>query len=263
VSCLLIAPADALADDARDAFTVTTPRLADRLLEGHDDITPDFRQWVIETRQSWHTNVMRALADGYNDGSLVRNQRRRLAEAALLQDPTDEQACRTLMRLAAEDSEISAALRAYDTLYRSLAEELDMEPSDATQALVAEIKMGQVHPLRFPPAPTIVVTRFAMPRLAVMPMRVLGRDAVARRITEGLIEDLVSSLSEPQEVTVVSTSFTSSYRGSHEDLDTVARDLSVQYALISSVQGKRQTADTFPRRELPVNTAVRARTILQ
>ena len=29
------------------------------------------------------------------------------------------------------------------------------------------------------------------------------------------------------------------------------------------LSGKRQTADTFPRRELPVNTAVRARTILQ
>ena len=66
-----------------------------------------------------------------------------LAEAALRLDPLHEAACRRVMRLAAEDGEIGAALRAYAGLYERLGRELDMEPSLATQELVAQVEQGQ------------------------------------------------------------------------------------------------------------------------
>ncbi|HUB11381.1 MAG TPA: BTAD domain-containing putative transcriptional regulator [Acetobacteraceae bacterium] len=118
-------------------------RLAETLLEGLDDLDPSFHGWVTARRQTVHDRLIRGLEEAYREASLPRRQRRRLAQAALLLDPTHEEACRVLMRCAAEDGEIGAALRAYDELYRLLGEEYDQEPSALTQELVAEVKQGK------------------------------------------------------------------------------------------------------------------------
>jgi DNA-binding SARP family transcriptional activator/TolB-like protein len=117
-------------------------RLAEALLAGYDDLDPSFHGWLMARRQTLHDRLMRGLEDGYRDGGLPRLRRRRLAEAALLLDPTHEEACRVVMQCAAGDAEIGVALRAYEELYRLLGEEYDMEPSAATQALVARVKQG-------------------------------------------------------------------------------------------------------------------------
>jgi DNA-binding SARP family transcriptional activator/TolB-like protein len=117
-------------------------RLAETLLAGYDDLDPSFHGWLMARRQTLHDRLMRGLEDGYRDLALPRLRRRRLAEAALLLDPTHEEACRVVMQTAAEDGEIGVALRAYDELYRLLDDEYDMEPSAATQALVVKVKQG-------------------------------------------------------------------------------------------------------------------------
>lgn len=116
---------------------------AEALLEGFEDIDPAFHGWLTARRQTLHERMIRDLERSYCDMSLPRRQRRRLADAALLLDPTHEEACRVVMRCAAEDGEIGAALHAYDELYRLLGDEYDMEPSAPTQELVAEIKQGK------------------------------------------------------------------------------------------------------------------------
>ena len=118
-------------------------RLAETLLAGFDDLDPSFHGWLTARRQTLHDRLIRGLEDGYRDMALPRRRRRRLAEAAVLLDPTHEEACRVVMRAAAEDGELGAALHAYDELYRLLGDEYDMEPSAVTQALVAEIKQGK------------------------------------------------------------------------------------------------------------------------
>jgi DNA-binding SARP family transcriptional activator/TolB-like protein len=118
-------------------------RLAETLLAGFDDLDPSFHGWLMGRRQTLHDRLIRDLEAGYRDLALPRRRRRRLAEAALLLDPTHEEACRVVMRAAAEDGEIGAAIRAYDALYRLLGEEYDMEPSAVTQALIAEVKQGK------------------------------------------------------------------------------------------------------------------------
>jgi len=119
-------------------------QLSDTLLAGFEDVDPAFHGWLTARRQTVHDRLIRKLEEGYRDTALPRRQRRRLAEAALRLDSTHEEACRAVMRAAAEDGETSAALRAYDELYRLLGDEYDMEPSAATQALVAEIKKGEI-----------------------------------------------------------------------------------------------------------------------
>ena len=118
-------------------------RLTETFLAGFEDLDVSFHGWLTARRQTLHDRVMYGLEEGYRDTALPRRQRRRLAEAALLLDPTHEEACRTVMRGAAEDGEISVALHAYDELYRLLGDDYDMEPSSPTQALVAEIKQGR------------------------------------------------------------------------------------------------------------------------
>jgi DNA-binding SARP family transcriptional activator/TolB-like protein len=125
-------------------------RLAESLLAGFEDLDPAFHSWLMARRQTLHDFLMRGLESGFHDMTLPSRQRRRLAEAALLLDPTHEEACRVVMRVAAENGELGAALRAYDELYRLLGDDYDMEPSAATQALVAEVKQGRFDNLAVP-----------------------------------------------------------------------------------------------------------------
>ena len=121
-----------------------TSRLADRLLEDIDDVDPEFHSWVLAKRRTIHDRLVRALEDALRDDAVDRNARKQLAEALVSLDPTHEEACRNLMRARAEEGDISAALRAYNTLWNLLGDEYDMEPSAKTQQLVAEIKQGEI-----------------------------------------------------------------------------------------------------------------------
>jgi DNA-binding SARP family transcriptional activator/TolB-like protein len=118
-------------------------RLAESLLAGFDDLDPAFHVWLVARRQALHDRLIRGLEEGYRDLTLDPRRRRRLAEATLLLDPTHEEACRIVMRYAAEAGETGAAIRVYDELYRLLDEDYDMEPSAATQELIAEVKQGK------------------------------------------------------------------------------------------------------------------------
>ena len=118
-------------------------RLAETLLAGFDDLDPSFHVWLMARRQALHDRLIRGLEEGYRDLTLDPRRRRLLAEAVLLLDPTHEEACRIVMRCAAEAGETSTSIRAYDALYRLLDEDYDMEPSAATQELIAEVKQGK------------------------------------------------------------------------------------------------------------------------
>ncbi|MDR3530745.1 MAG: BTAD domain-containing putative transcriptional regulator [Rhodopila sp.] len=130
------------ARDASEAL-LRQERLAETLLAGFEDLDPSFHVWLMARRQALHDRLIRGLEEGYRDQTVDQRRRRLLAEATLLLDSTHEEACRIVMRCAAEAGETGAAIRAYDELYRLLDEDYDMEPSAATQELIAEIKQGK------------------------------------------------------------------------------------------------------------------------
>jgi DNA-binding SARP family transcriptional activator/TolB-like protein len=146
-------------------------RLAETLLAGYDDLDPAFHVWLMARRQGLHDRLIRGLEEGYRDQALDRRRRRQLAQATLLLDPTHEEACRIVMRCAAEAGETSLAIRAYDELYRLLDEDYDMEPSAATQEVIAEVKQGKydVAPAEVPEAPGLSYA--AEMRQALVPPR--------------------------------------------------------------------------------------------
>ena len=123
---------------------LNTLRAAESLLAGFEDIDPEFRGWLLAKRQTFHDRLVRGLETGLLDDRADARDKKRLAEAIVNLDPTHEEACRWLMRLRAEEGDVSGALHAYKALWDTLGEEYDMEPSVHTQELVAKIKTGDV-----------------------------------------------------------------------------------------------------------------------
>jgi DNA-binding SARP family transcriptional activator/TolB-like protein len=128
-----------------------TAGLAERFLDGFDDLDPAFGSWLRAQRQSLQERLLAGLERLLDDGQSARSA----ARALLNLDPTHEAACRRVMLDAARDGDTAGALRAYETLWNLLGEDYDMEPSAPTQALVAEIKAGRIGPAPAPAEPRV------------------------------------------------------------------------------------------------------------
>jgi DNA-binding SARP family transcriptional activator len=124
------------------------PHLADDLLAGLEDLDPAFRAWVLAKRHTLNDRLLRALENALAKQSHDPGDEGRVAEAILNLDPTHEEACRRLMRAHASAGNTARALSSYRSLWDLLDKDYDMEPSPATQQLVAEIKMGAFEPDR-------------------------------------------------------------------------------------------------------------------
>ncbi len=121
---------------------LNTPRLGERILEGMDDLDPSFRIWVLAKRQTIHDRLMRNLDAGLIARRAETGAKNEIATAIVNLDPTHEEACCHLMRMHAEQGDAAGALRIYKALWDLLDRDYGMEPAPATEALVAEIKLG-------------------------------------------------------------------------------------------------------------------------
>jgi len=132
--------------------------------------SPAFEEWVVLERESSKreaVNALEALADHYEpsgDGQAMIYSRR-LIEL----DPWRETAHRRMMRLLASSGGRAAAVAHYESMRRSLANELHVEPEAESTRLLESIKAGDFSPASPPEeAP-------AAPRpVGVCPYRGLG-----------------------------------------------------------------------------------------
>ena len=220
-------------------FLATSPN-ASLPLAGYEDLSPLFQEWVTTARRSTQERLAAAFRRSYEDPAISRLARRKLAEATLHLDQLDEAACRAVMRLAAEDGEIGVALRAYDALYEVLGADLDMEPSEATQALVVEIKQGRLqanvrHPdadpnAWTPPKYRSYVAQSGVPVVAVLPLYSIGPGSTLTScIAEGIVDDVVRILAGLREPVVISSNSTRNFRGLDLSMQSVGEALGAQY----------------------------------
>ena len=121
---------------------LNTPDLGERILEGMDDLDPSFRIWVLAKRQTIHDRLMRSLGAGLVAANLAAGAKTEIATAIANLDSTHEEACCHLMRVHAEQGDVAGALRIYKALWDLLDRDYGMEPSPATEELVAQIKLG-------------------------------------------------------------------------------------------------------------------------
>jgi DNA-binding SARP family transcriptional activator len=120
--------------------------LADELLAGLEDLDPSFRSWLLAKRHTVRDRLLRALENALAIATTNLTTQGNLAQAILNLDPTHEDAARRLMRARAMVGDTAGALRVYSALWDLLDEDYGMEPADATQKLVADIKTGVYEP---------------------------------------------------------------------------------------------------------------------
>ena len=121
---------------------LNTPNLGERILEGLDDLDPSFRIWILAKRQTIQERLMRSLGAGLVAKDVTAGNKKDIATAIVNLDPTHEEACCHLMRVHAEQGDVAGALRIYKALWDLLDRDYGMEPSSATEELVADIKLG-------------------------------------------------------------------------------------------------------------------------
>jgi DNA-binding SARP family transcriptional activator/TolB-like protein len=170
-----------------------TPRLAETLLKDYDDLDPSFRAWLLARRQAVHQRLLRSFELRLR--AAAGADREPPATALLRLDPTHEEACRALMRGRAEAGDVAAALYAYRLLWTVLDEEYGMEPSAATQRLVAEIKQGRLdrlQPERAGRRPGLAGAPQAA--LLVETFGLIGVDPDRVPLVEGLRHNLIARL---------------------------------------------------------------------
>ena len=116
-----------------------TPRLAETLLEGMDDLDASFQVWVRAKRQSLQDTLISGLERIMSSerGSQGTGDP---AAALLLLDPTHEPACRHLIRARARQGDVGGAMRAYKALWDLLDADYDIEPSRETQELIVALR---------------------------------------------------------------------------------------------------------------------------
>ena len=128
---------------------------------------PVFEAWLQIERSQMRSALTMALTDEVE--RLIAAQAfgdTRVADELVRIEPSHELAHQFLMRFHALRGDQSAALRQYALLAQALADELDSEPSEATDALLVAIKSGEV---ALPRAPAVALRGGA------------GREAEARQ----------------------------------------------------------------------------------
>lgn len=223
---------EAVAAGRVPAALAAQPQACAQILAGFEEVSKAARAWIEEIRAATGRQLHAALDAAMASPDLPRPARRGLADLAMRIDPLDEAACRTAMRLAAEDGEIGAALKAYAALYEALGADLDMEPSEETQVLVAAIKTGRMDA----PARVAPVLAGKPPPVAVLPFFTLAGEPLPRHLTDGLTVDIICQLAGLREMQVISHGSTLAYRDPTVDLRGVGRELGVRYVVRGTIR---------------------------
>lgn len=118
-----------------------------RIFADFEDIDSEFNLWIAVQRERLVAQLISRL-EGALAAAGSDTQRLGLAEALAHVDPTHEGACRAAMQAQMALGDVAQAMRTYERLWQVLDEELDVEPSEKTQALYVAIKQGQLVPAR-------------------------------------------------------------------------------------------------------------------
>ncbi|MCR9255330.1 MAG: hypothetical protein NXI16_04465 [Alphaproteobacteria bacterium] len=148
---------------------VTGDAMPETIFYGFESVDPAFAAWLAVTRQSWHDIFISELESVLAAANTPPREAHAAATSIIQLDPTHEKARRLLMRQAAENGNVGAALKHYQILWDILDREYDLEPDIETQELVAAIKLG--HFERSPSAPPQPIAALNTPSSRTPPQK--------------------------------------------------------------------------------------------
>lgn len=111
-----------------------------------EDIGSSFGSWIRVYQSSLERRITSRLHEVLQDDEQLPDVAFKAAMFMQKLDPTDEISCRFLMRHYATHGRPGEAIKVYNSLYELLDDSYDVEPSDETIALNANIKLGEVGP---------------------------------------------------------------------------------------------------------------------
>lgn len=134
---------------------------------------PVFEAWLQIERSNLRSTLTMALTD-HLERQIAASAftDTHVAEELVRIEPSHELAHQYLMRFHALRGDQSAALRQFAQLEQALADELDSEPSEASNDLLVAIKSGKVslqRPAAIPTATVPALSRLGPPRITIRP----------------------------------------------------------------------------------------------
>jgi DNA-binding SARP family transcriptional activator/TolB-like protein len=209
---------------------------------------PVFEAWLQIERSQLRSALTMALTDHLERlvlGSSFTDTR--FAEELVRIEPSHELAHQYLMRFHASRGDLSASLRQFAQLEQALAEELDSEPSEASNALLVAVKSGEVS-LQRPPAagaPLPVQTRGGPPRITIRPPLTRYADASKDYLGEGFALMAKSCLSRFRCWIVIPWPATGFDSASAVDFSAIGRAIGADFAVDSVLDWRSPTGKLF------------------
>ncbi len=161
------------------------------------------------------------------------------AQRLIARDPLRESAYRTLMRLYSAQDQRGLAAREFDRCREALAAELQIEPSPATTGLYKQILApGSVNTrpnstARATPAPPPLPSK---PSLVVLPFSNLSGDPDQSYLSDGLTEDVITTMSRFQSLFVIGVESALAFNERTSSHSEIAHDLGVEYVVNGSIR---------------------------
>lgn len=202
---------------------------------------PVFDEWVTSERRRLSdvaTTVLEKLC------ALETGQARvDLAKRLVALDPLREDPHRILMQFYHDSGEMALALRQYDICRTLLRNELQIAPSEETEALYHRLRSAINRPKPGFEIPRDAATNSKVvplvidkPLVAVLPFDNFGGDPEIEKFCNGLTEDLIVGLSRISTIRVVAGMATSNGKRRAIDGGPIAGHGGVSYALEGSVR---------------------------
>lgn len=116
----------------------------EEILTKYVGISSYLDSWIAVIRNNIDNSLRKILGVALGRSDLAEEFRSFAARTLLHFDPTNENSCMYLMRSHAEAGDLATALQFYNSLYQTLVDLHDTEPSEEIQQLVAQIKLGEI-----------------------------------------------------------------------------------------------------------------------
>ncbi len=215
----------------------------DQLLQDLDGISSLFDSWLASERVNFAERQRIRLEQDLRQ--LVENDAAPGLQAAAARklvnfDPTHEDAVRHLMTAFAKMGDRVQAIREYERFHQALRVRLGVSPSketvevyDAIRAAPDAEEPGPREPAEGHP----LAQRFgSQPSIAVLPFRYLAAEARHDYAADGLVEDLIESLSHVPGFFVISRLSTLAFRDQHRLPQEIGEVLDVRYIISGSMR---------------------------
>jgi DNA-binding SARP family transcriptional activator len=202
------------------------------LLEDLDGVDPSFDNWLASERERLRDRA-RGLAENLLREKTDPEAVIPAAQQLLAIDRAHEGAWRALMRAYATRGERGMAIQAFERCRAVLADQLDAQPSEETQRLVAEIRAERNAESRGEARPA--VPRGGA-RVGVLPLQLVGTTENEAHLSTGLADEITSALARFRWMFLVSSSSLARYATGTRDETAIRRAFNIDFLLDGSIQ---------------------------